>query len=74
MKKIELEIFLQLIDELQKYDLQSVADNSGVSVQTLNNWINMNVSAPQMRTFVPVANVIGFEIILRKKRNIRLVG
>lgn len=66
--KVQPKIFKQLIKELKKYDLGSVAEISDVSLQTLNTWIGLypdrTVTAPQMRTFIPVAEAIGYKLEL----------
>lgn len=56
--------FDDLISELNQYDFSDVAFRAGVSQSTLYNWVNGKVTGPHMRTFINVAKVIGFDIVL----------
>ena len=75
MPKAQYEVFEKLITELTSYDLRSVASASGVSFSTLNNWVNYRVLAPQLRTFLPVAESIGFDLkLVKRKAHLELVA
>lgn len=65
---VHWEIFEQLVEELEKHqdEFAIIAYNAGVSVTTLYNWVNWQVSCPQMRTFIPVAKELGYDVVLRK--------
>lgn len=74
MTQVRFEIFNQLINELNKYHLPDVADAAGVSYQTLSNWVSYKVQAPQLRTFIPVAETIGFDLKLVRRQTLKAVA
>lgn len=57
-KYFSYEEFLKILAE---YDLKSVADASEVSEETLRRWLTTD-RRPQLRTLVPVAEALGFEV------------
>lgn len=65
----EYEAFETLKLVLARYDLASVADCSGITQQTLYNWLNGTVQSPQLRTLVAVAEVVGYTIALHQTRH-----
>lgn len=61
--------FDQIKDHLwnrYKTDHMSViADEAGVSVSTISNWMNEKTKTPRLDTFVKVANAIGYTVELK---------
>ena len=60
-------IFDEVVEELECWDIKFVAEEAGVSHRCLYNWLEGKVYLPQMRTFLPVAAVLGFDIQLKIK-------
>lgn len=63
------QLFLILLDELEKYNIAEVAKLACVSEPTLYNWLSGNVIAPSTRTLFAVANALGFELQWRQVRS-----
>ena len=61
-RKQRHELFLELIETLQQYDLSSVALAAEVHYSTLCNWLYGDTISPQLRTIMKVAPVIGLEL------------
>lgn len=76
--------FHDLINTLNEYEPKSVAETSGVSLQTIYNWLNGSVRNPQLRTVFAIAKVLDIEITmihkpvrshgLRKNRHLRVAA
>ena len=64
---INKEAFEIIRAELEKYDLESVAEASEVSLTTLNNWISGHCCARYMN-LVKVAHVLGYNIVLKLEK------
>ena len=56
------QLFELVIQTLEEYELQSVADFSGVHISTLYNWVNRKIVNPHSATLFNVAEVIGIDI------------
>lgn len=56
------QLFALVIETLDEYELQSVADFSGVHISTLYNWVNHKIVNPHSATLFNVAEVIGIDI------------
>lgn len=59
------QIYDQIQQELQLYDLQSVADIAGCSPWTLQTWIN-GTYKPSFDLLIRVSNTMGFDVELKK--------
>lgn len=59
-------LFLQVIAELHKWNIESVAKQSNVHVQTLYSWLQGRVVSPHVNTLLPVAEAVGFCIDWKK--------
>lgn len=74
------EVFLEIIGRLWQFDgeqLLELAETAGVHWTTLYNWRTGEVTHPTMRTFIPVAEALGYEVrLVRRKRGgfVRAVG
>lgn len=62
-------VFLDLISILYYHDLKEIAKEAEVSNQTLHNWLYGATMNPHINTLIKVANVLGYEIALRKKQS-----
>lgn len=60
--------------ELEKYQLQSVEDISGVTQQTMNNWLSGRTKKPRIDTLARVARAIGFELYFKRSENLKLAA
>ena len=61
-------LFDALLDELwQSNEWHDIADEAGISYQTIVNWCEGKTLSPQIRTLTAVANALGFDILLRKR-------
>lgn len=56
----------EFMDTLREYDPKSVAECSGVSEQTIYNWLGGKVECPRLTTVLKVAPVIGMGINFHK--------
>lgn len=64
-----IELFTIVIDELSKINhnlYKQIANESGVSVSTLYNWVNWKITSPHFRTVVDVATAIGFDVDFKR--------
>ena len=59
--------FDQIVKELQEYDLQSVADVSGIDYQTIKNLIN-GIHGARNSSLEKVAKALGYSIVIKLKR------
>lgn len=59
--------YLQFLETLAQYNIQSVADESGVHFTTLHCWLR-HQHQPRMATLVKVLPVIGLELVFEKRR------
>lgn len=59
---IELEVFDELKDILNGYNIQSVSDVSGVAVCTLYFWLDGTTRKPRLDTVIKVATALGYEL------------
>lgn len=53
--------------ELVYYDLKTVADASGLNLQTLYNWVNRKNIA-RIENLCKVAEVLGYNLIINLKK------
>lgn len=60
------ELFHALLEELEDYNIQDVADISGVAVPTLYSWLQGRVMAPSSRTLFAVAEAMGYRLEWRR--------
>jgi predicted transcriptional regulator len=76
-KKVKLdlrdEIFLKVLYELGKWDIQTLAREAKVSQATLYNWLDGKTMGPRIVTLVKVCKVMGFEIVLKKTGKTKLM-
>ena len=63
MIKDRLDLFLELIAELHRYDLKWVAENSDVSLGTLYRWLDPNGTLnPRIDTMFKVGKTLNFDL------------
>ena len=65
-------MFEELKDILQQYNLESVADASGVHWTTLYSWLNGRIKSPYISTVAKVAEAVNYELVLQRKEKPRL--
>ena len=65
--KTKVDGFDRIRDELRLYQLQLVADEADVNIQTLHNWLN-GTHKPRYTNLVKIAEVLGFTINIRARR------
>lgn len=68
MKKQSPAIFEQIRAELGAWDFPSVAEAAGITQQTLHNWHRGTVTCPHLRTLMAVAEVLGYDVQLTRRR------
>lgn len=68
--KVQQKFFKAVKKELHLYELDSVAEAADVSLQTLYNWINNEVTNPHSDTLFRVADTLGFTIEWSKKAHL----
>jgi hypothetical protein len=64
-------IFLEIIDHLMRYnhaEKQWIADEAGISFQTLYNWCAGTTFSPQLRTIAAVARALGYEVVIKRTK------
>jgi hypothetical protein len=64
-------IFVDLIHELWKYNddgLKAIAEAAGCHWVTLYAWKSGRTNAPRLDKLAPVARVLGYDIILQKRK------
>ena len=66
-KDKEIQVFEEIKSELNKYDLQSVAEAAEVSLSTLYNWLIGKTIAPRISTLEKVAEVLDFKLVVELK-------
>jgi len=70
-----MELFETVIDALRACNhatWPSIAEEAGVCLGTLYRWTDNLVWCPHLRTVVSVANALGYDVILRKQKKVRL--
>jgi DNA-binding phage protein len=68
------EIFSDLISILdaEGVDLNRLAEDASVSLQTLRNWLWGTTFNPHINTMLKVADALGYDIALRRRAGTRL--
>ena len=61
-----MKIYEDIKSELKGYNIESVAENSGVAPATIYFWLNGTTKKPRLDTVVRVAKAIGYELQLVK--------
>ena len=64
-------IFIDIIHELWKYSdegLKDIAEQAGCHWVTLYAWKSGRTNAPRLDKLAPVARVLGYDIILQKRK------
>ena len=69
--KLVLPIFEELKDELQAWNIESVAECAGVSNACIWYWLEGKVKKPRLDTIMKVADAIGFDLKLVKRLQVR---
>lgn len=59
--------------ELDHMGMRELATTAGVSEATLYNWRGGKVYAPRLNTLTAVALALGYDIVLRKHRKLKVV-
>lgn len=72
-KKVKLEpreeVFLEIIQELWRYggdEIKELANEAGVHYSTIYNWRNAKTLSPRISTFIAVAKVLGYTVVLQR--------
>ena len=68
------EIFNEVIIELHSWNDKYVAEQAGLSPVTLWNWKHGSTVSPRFNNLMRVAEVIGFDITVKKVRKFRRVS
>ena len=75
----QFRLFNEVKTELMKWNIAHIEEESGVTNQTLYNWLNGITMFPRIDTLTKVAEAMGFEIALvkakggKKERHLRVV-
>lgn len=67
------EAFEVICEELANWNFKYVSYKANCSTTMLYSWINGKTKSPHMRTFISVANAIGFTITLNKDNQVTKV-
>ena len=68
-QKLVLPIFEELKEELQEWDVESVAECAGVSNACIWYWLEGKTKKPRLDTIMRVADAIGFDLKLVKRHH-----
>lgn len=68
------QLFLDLVAELQGYDLTTVADAAEVSYSTLWNWLYGPTVSPRLNTLIKVGKAIGMSLEWKRSASLRLAA
>jgi DNA-binding phage protein len=68
-----LDIFEELKEELHEYNILSVAEASGVTDACIHLWLSGQTKKPRLDTVVRVADAIGFDMRLVRRKQVRPV-
>jgi transcriptional regulator with XRE-family HTH domain len=66
-----LALFVTIVDMLldrSGEDLLRISEQAGVSMSAMYFWMNGTTTNPRIDTLTKVANVLGYEIVLRKMK------
>lgn len=69
-------VFEDIVRILQKYPdgaMKAIADKAGVHKMTLYWWKTGVTRAPRLSTFIPVAEAMGYDVTLQKRKGPALV-
>ena len=70
-QKLVMPIFEELKEELQDWNIESVAECAGVSNACIWYWLEGKVKKPRLDTIMRVADAIGFDLKLVKRPQTR---
>ena len=66
-----LVIFEDLKGILEDYNPAWIEQESGVSNQTIYNWLAGKTKKPRLDTITKVARAVGYELVLQKTRQVK---
>ena len=70
-----MDIFGHIKNELNGWEIKSVAQAADLHPITLNRWIDGKTLNPHIKGLIRVANAIGFDVkLIRRKAILKLVG
>lgn len=67
-------LFLDLVTELQGYDLTSVANAAEVSYSTPWNWLYGPTVSPRLNTLIKVGKAIGMSLEWKRSASLHLAA
>ena len=71
MEKQRTNLFIELVSILQRKSNEQfklIAEEAGVTTQTLNNWAWGETFNPHLNTIIKVSGAMGYEITMHRKK------